>query len=61
MLGEAGIILNPDKFQFASKVVEFAGFCITESDIEPLPKYPDAIRNFPTPKNISDIRAAGLG
>ena len=26
-VGEAGIVLNPEKFQFCSKSVEFAGFC----------------------------------
>lgn len=56
-LGEAGIVLNPDKFQFCRKSVEFAGFRVGESAIEPLPKYLDAIRDFPTPKNITDIRS----
>ena len=57
ILGKAGIIVNADKFQFASKVIEFAGFRISEDSIEPLPKYLDVIRNFPTPKNISDVRS----
>ena len=56
-VGEAGIVLNPEKFQFCSKSVEFAGFRVSESSIEPLPKYLDAIRDFPTPKNITDIRS----
>ena len=55
ILGKAGIILNPDKFQFAKRTIEFAGVRISESGIEPLPKYLDAIRDFPTPTNISDI------
>jgi len=54
--GEAGIVLNPQKLQFCQKSVEFAGFRVGESAIEPLPKYLDAIRDFPTPKNITDIR-----
>ena len=45
ILGKAGIIVNADKFQFASKVIEFAGFRISEDSIEPHPKYLDAIRN----------------
>ena len=56
-LGEAGVVVNPDKFQFAQQTVEFAGFRITPSSTEPLPKYLDAIRDFPTPKNTSDIRS----
>ena len=52
-----GIILNPDKLQFARKTVDFAGFRISQSSIEPLPKYIDAIKDFPTPKSITDIRS----
>ena len=57
LCGQNGIILNPEKFQFARLTVDFAGFRITESSIEPLPKYLDAIRDFPTPKSITDIRS----
>ena len=56
-VGESGIVLNPDKFQFCQKSVEFAGFRVGNSVIEPLPKYLDAIRDFPTPNNITDIRS----
>ena len=52
-----GRILNPDKFRFALRTVDFAGFRITEQSIEPLPKYLDAIRDFPTPTSITDIRS----
>ena len=57
LCGSNGIILNPEKFQFASLTVDFAGFRISESSIEPLPKYLDAIRDFPTPTSITDIRS----
>ena len=50
-------MLNPTKFQFSKKEVDFAGFKITEDHIEPLPKYLDAIKDFPTPKNSTDIRS----
>lgn len=56
-VGAAGIVLNPSKFQFCQKSVEFAGFRVGESSIKPLPKYLDAIRDFPTPKSITDIRS----
>lgn len=49
-LGQAGIVINPDKFQFAGRTVEFVGFRITDSSIEPLTKYLDAIREFPPPR-----------
>ena len=55
--GAAGIVLNPDKFQFAQREVDFAGFRITESKIQPLPKYIEAILSFPTPTSTTDIRS----
>lgn len=55
--GAAGIVLNPDKFQFAQRDVDFAGFKITESKILPLPKYIEAIKSFPTPTSTTDIRS----
>lgn len=57
LCGRAGIVLNPEKFQFAESTVKFAGFKITKDSVEPLPKYLDAIRGFPTPKNIKDIKS----
>ena len=56
-LGQAGIVLNPEKFQFAQKTVDFAGFRVSDLTIEPLPKYLDAIRDFPTPSSTTDIRS----
>ena len=46
-VGQAGIVLSPDKFQFAEKSIDFAGFRVSDSTIEPLPKYLDAIKDFP--------------
>ena len=56
-LGHAGIVLNPDKFQFCSRDVDFAGFRLTADKVAPLPKYISAIRDFPTPSNITDVRS----
>ena len=47
---DGGIIFNKDKFQFAQKVAEFAGY-------RPLKKLLDAVKRFPTPKNITDVRS----
>ena len=55
--GLAGVVLNPKKFQCCKREIEFAGFHVTDTAVLPLAKYLDAIRNFPTPKNITDIRA----
>ena len=57
LVGASGIVLNPDKFQFAQREVDFAGFRISERNIEPLPKYLEAIKSFPTPKSTTDIRS----
>ena len=57
LCGKSGIVLNPEKLQFAEMTVDFAGFRIKEDSVEPLPKYLDAIRNFPTPANITDVRS----
>ena len=51
------MILNPDKFQCSRREVDFAGFRITNSSVEPLSKYIEAILKFPTPSNITDVRA----
>ena len=54
-VGQAGIVLNLDKFQFAQREENFAGFRVSETTIEPLPKYLNAIRDFPSPTSITDI------
>ena len=57
LTGRNGVILNPTKFQFCSRDVDFAGFRITASGVKPLRKYLDAIATFPRPKTITDVRA----
>ena len=52
-----GITLNPKKFQFAQDTVDFAGLTITPTNIRPSAKFLDAIRNFPTPTDITGARA----
>ena len=54
-VGQAGIILNAEQLYFARRIVDFAGFRISDETIEPLPKYMDAIRDFPTPTATTDI------
>ena len=55
--GRNGIILNPDKFVFCQHTVTFAGFDITTNQVRPNQTYLDAIRNFPKPQNITDMRS----
>ena len=49
--------MNPDKFVFAKDTVEFAGFQISATSVKPCDRYIRAIREFPTPQNITDVRA----
>jgi len=65
-VGQVGIVLNPDKFQFARHTVDSAEFCISKSTVELLLKYTDLyisaaaqelICNFPTPSSTTDIRS----
>ena len=57
LLGRNGIVLNVKKFQFAQREVDFAGFKVTENEIQPLDKFIAAIRDFPTPTKLGDIRS----
>lgn len=59
LCGNNGIILNQSdsKFQFCKKTVDFAGFCITPTEIKPLDKYINAIKDFPVPRKLADIRS----
>ena len=56
-VSQAGIVLNPHKFQLMGGSVDFAGFRVSDSSTEPLPKYLDAIREFPYPTSTTDIRS----
>ena len=57
LCGRNGITLNPEKFVFGADTVEFAGVEITRDSVRPNQKYLRAIRSFPKPQNITDIRS----
>ena len=57
LCGQNGIIQNPDKFTFCEKTVDWAGFRLGPDGVRPLPSNADAIRSFPTPRNVTDIRS----
>ena len=52
-----GIVLNASKFQFCKKEIQFAGFQITPTSIKPADSTLKAIRDFPVPNSITDIRS----
>ena len=55
--GHNGVTLNPPKFSFAQTCTEFAGFEIQPTAVRPCPRYIEAIKDFPTPHNITDVRS----
>ena len=59
LCGRHGVVLNsePNKFQFSASEVDFTAFHVSSSTIAPLPRYIEAIKDFPTPSNITDVRA----
>ena len=52
-----GIIFNSSKFQFCEDEVQFVGFTITNTGIEPTREFVDGIMSFPTPQNLTDVRS----
>jgi hypothetical protein len=52
-----GIVINKNKFVFCQNTVEFAGLTITPHGISPSPKLLASIKDFPSPKNLTDARS----
>ena len=50
-------MFNKEKFEFAKDVVEFAGFEITKDGFRPPARIIEAIKNFPKPEKVTDIRS----
>ena len=57
LVGNNGIILNLEKFNFGRDVVDWAGVRVTQDGIAPLPEHVESIKNFPVPENITDMRS----
>ena len=49
--------MNPEKFHFAEDEVDWAGIRITKDKCRPLDSHVEAIRNFPVPVNVTDMRS----
>ncbi|GFV37775.1 hypothetical protein TNCV_3040331 [Trichonephila clavipes] len=54
---EAGLKLNSKKCLFAAQEVKILGNLVSSNGVGPDPDKVKAVRNFPTPKNIHDIRS----
>ena len=51
------MVFNRDKFVFAAKTVDFAGFEMNDTGFHPAKYLNDTIKNFPSPQTATDIRA----
>ena len=49
--------LHPQKCKFMCEELKFLGFIISKDGIKPDPKRTEAIRNFPIPTKVKDIRS----
>ncbi|GFX19047.1 retrovirus-related Pol polyprotein from transposon opus [Trichonephila clavipes] len=56
-LQEAGLKLNSKKCLFAAQEVKILGHLVSSNGVRPDPDKIKDVRNFPTPKNIHDIRS----
>lgn len=54
---KSGMLICPGKFQFAKDEVEYVGFIIGKDGIKPTDRYVEAIKNFPSPTCISEVRS----
>ena len=52
-----GITLNRDKFKLASEEVSFVGYLVSSHGIAADPGKVQAIRDFPQPANVTDLRS----
>ena len=53
----AGMVFNPSKFQFSEQEVDYLGFKITNTGIKPQEQFLQSIRDFPTPRSLTDVRS----
>ena len=52
-----GITLNPEKFEFLQTSVDYVGYRVSCEGVKADPTKVEAIRNFPAPTNITELRS----
>jgi hypothetical protein len=57
LLREANLLCQPTKCQFGVPRLEFLGHVVSDKGLEMDPKKVDIVKNWPEPKNISDLRS----
>jgi hypothetical protein len=56
-LEEANFKIKPIKCVFATDTVEYLGHIVTNEEVKPDPRKIQAVRDYPTPRTIRDVRA----
>ena len=56
-LQNAGLKLHPQKCSFAKKEIKYLGHIVSKDGITPDPAKVEAIRNYPSPRNLKQLRA----
>ena len=54
---ENGVALNQSKMVFAEQEVKFGGYIVDEKGFRPDPELTQAIRDFSSPLNATDLRS----
>ena len=54
---EKRITIAPDKFEFCKTRINFAGYDVTKDGYTPAVDLVGALTNFPTPKNLTDLKS----
>ena len=57
LCGRNHITGNPSKFSLGEIETDFTAFHLSETSVGPCESFLSAIRNFPVPKNITDVRS----
>lgn len=57
ILRQAGLTLNWGKCQFMKPEVEYLGHIVSKAGLKPDPSKVEAIKRYPTPKSVTEIRA----
>jgi len=55
-LRDYGLLLSPHKCSFAQPKTEFLGFEFDHQGYAPTPRHIEAIKTFPEPKNLKELR-----
>jgi hypothetical protein len=57
LFDQANLLLHPGKFMFAQPRVQYLGFVLSEDGISASPDKVKAVKDYPVPQNVKDVRA----